>query len=535
MIGITIKSFRHLYRMCTAHLTPLFIDFQGNRNEICYAVRSKDEHGSKLMIFNSVLNLSNRMNINADEIPKEASRLKRIIIVRKNDEALEREYAKYISEMILLPTSFNEDYNNFIRENKKGLSKIMRDYTIDDLSGTLQEIYMRSNGSKNFFLWAVKLFFTCGGRMVLIKNILLWNDLYNQLTNKLAKGSITAYTTMTAIDGLLKELEILRKTKRIADTINCFNTAQKKLLKSHDFSKEEKEALSKFSKLSERKKINFIKKVSSIDDYDELMRQMKHLCSIHFDWSKKSFDDYLANVEGLNYKKIYEKGDVVLVEVFDYNTIKQLAKTTNWCISKNKTYWNNYIENAANDARQYLIFDFSKREDDRYSIIGFTAAYNKGITNAHDFINTSILGKQEFIGHGINSYISKFLYRNSIDTILENYGIGRHLIGGYDKPLYKWDRESVMSYLYECVNQENVDVIMSEGSKLVLSVKDRNINYFLGDAYYDNIASKFWEYQHILFLDFAIDEHNPNKLQYGIISRDENGEDKCVIFNNELL
>ena len=79
----------------------------------------------------------------------------------------------------------------------------------------------------------------------------------------------------------------------------------------------------------------------------------------------------------------------MVLKVFDFETIKQLAKTTNWCISKNKSYWNNYVS-PENNTSQYVLFDFSKKEDDKHSIIGFTVMHNKGITNAHDFTNNNL-------------------------------------------------------------------------------------------------------------------------------------------------
>ena len=79
-------------------------------------------------------------------------------------------------------------------------------------------------------------------------------------TKNLRKNTITAYTSNDDIMSLSEELLILRREKRINDVINMFNTAQKRILraKAAEFSDKDKETLSKFYRLSETKKSNFI-------------------------------------------------------------------------------------------------------------------------------------------------------------------------------------------------------------------------------------------------------------------------------------
>ena len=244
--------------------------------------------------------------------------------------------------------------------------------------------------------------------------------------------------------------------------------------------------------------------------------------------------DFVKNVEGINYEVVYENDFVVLVKVTDYETIKQLGKTTNWCISKNKTYWNNYIEHNHGKATQYMIFDFSKLEDDKLSIVGFTTTYNKGITSAHNFVNDSLMnGGNNMNTLMLKSYLARFDGSNSIYKILQNCGIDITLVAHYDKPQYKWSYEDLMSYLYECVDKNNVDVIKYDGDKLVLSVRDENIKYFLGDAYMDNISSDDYEEQHIIFADFSMSQYDPNKLIFGIIYSNGSEEDYCSNVYNE--
>ena len=544
MIGTSIRGIRHLWRIADTSLTPILVKFREYGYNQCWVIRTKKEghFGDSVVIFNNCLKNSFSYGISTylgdDELKQYAQKVgyfqRTYTLVKEN---LRDSTNDMFEEIIMLPTTFEEDYSAFLKGNTKLLHALHDKYRFDENDIRTKRLYIYSDGSKNFFQWAMNAYYGIGMTMTTIKSILQWNDLYGQLSKNLVKGTITAYTTKSAIEALMAEMALLRKNKRMMDAINSFNTVQKKILKNNELSESDKETLSKFSKLSEVKRINFIKKVSSIDDFNELMRQMRHVCSVHFDWNKESLNDFLENVEGLNYKKVYENDNIVLVEVFDYDTIKQLGKATNWCISKNKSYWNNYVEHDKKNTHQYLIFDFSRREDDKLSIVGFTVKYNKGITNAHDFVNNNLMENNGRVHITLlNSYISKFVTSNNIYSILANDGIDINLVSNYDEPLYKWDKESVINYLYECVNQENTDILMSKGDKIAISVKDENVRYFFGDTYHDNISDENWGKQHIIFMDFSKSKYDINKLQFAIIQNNGMDEDYCEgIYNEHAL
>ena len=52
---------------------------------------------------------------------------------------------------------------------------------------------------------------------------LRWNENYQQMVKNLKKGTITAYTDIESMDEMLKEMSILRRSKRVADVINMFS------------------------------------------------------------------------------------------------------------------------------------------------------------------------------------------------------------------------------------------------------------------------------------------------------------------------
>lgn len=542
MIGTNIRGIRHLWRVSDCSLRKVLVRCGEHGFDICEVIKTKPDSkiGERMYIFNSYYNQTNYCISTLSSLSTEMHDMlsevthSRTLEVAKSCDGF-RGYDGLFSEITLLPNSFDKDYASFLKENNKMVKNLTEKYCVNTNDIRVKRIYIYTDGSKYFFQWAMDLYFKAGCSMRTILNILTWNEHYKQLTKKLSKGTITAYTSQESVNDLMEELAILRNDKRVNDAINLFNTAQKKLLKANEQSKTDKNTLARFSKLSDTKKNNFIRKVSTIDDYQELMRQMRHVTSVHFDWSKESFMDFIKNVDGINYEVVYENDFVVLVKVADYETIKQLGKTTNWCISKNKSYWNSYIEHNHGKATQYMIFDFSKLEDDKLSIVGFTTTYNKGITSAHNFINDNLMND----GNNMNalmlkSYLARFDNSNSIYKVLQNCGIDITLVAHYDKPQYKWSYEDLMSYLYECVDKNNVDIIKYDGDRLVLSVRDENIKYFLGDAYMDNISSDDYEEQHIIFADFTMSQYDPNKLIFGIIySGGGSEEDYCSYMYNE--
>ena len=115
---------------------------------------------------------------------------------------------------------------------------------------------------------------------------------------------------------------------------------------------------------------------------------MKTLVKIQYEWNKESFMKFLTNNEDFKYNIIHDKDNIVLLLVNDFETIKHIAKTTNWCISKNMQYWKNYMTSTLN--KQYVMYNFGLKEDDEYSIVGFTVSDNNRITHAHSFTNISL-------------------------------------------------------------------------------------------------------------------------------------------------
>lgn len=557
MIGTQIRGFRHLKRTAsTDSLQTAFINFKEYGLQECKVINAvnDDKYNGTLHVFNQVINCHNWHG--TDEVVRyymekyvkddDTFRMNRVLDLPTDNYDHVRAYNDLVWSIYLMPIDFEEKYQKFLKDNAKLIKELKNKFCIDFQANALAKFFFAlSEGSKNFFQWAVNAYYRQNIRLDDIMSIFTWNECYGQLVKQLSRGTITAYNTKERIDELKVEMQSLRKQKRIADTMNAFNTVQKKMLKGATLSDKDNEALNKFAKLSDAKQLNFIKKVSSVDNLGELLRQLRFATSVHFDWNKDAFMDYIKNVEGIDCKVVFEKDNVVLLQVADYETIKRLAKTTNWCISKNKSYWNSYVE-GRHAATQYIIFDFNKNEDDNLSIVGFTVIRNKGITNAHDFVNNDLTKNGNVVPRTIKSYISKYIASNNIYTILGIDGIDVSMFVKYDKQPYEWNKEAMLKRLYECVNKENVHVLCDNADgKMALMVTDSHIGYFFGEAYLDNISDCEWDEKHIIFFDFKKNKYDSSKIVFSIVEsgttdsasylRNEHMHDTLESFDSKLI
>lgn len=544
MIGKNIRGFRHLTRIAED------LDYTNvvlKHTEYGYVVGKMipvtlRQNGQYLFYFNNKYgSAATKMVEELDFLPihtqemlrSAASQYERLSFYEKM--GIQEYFEKMVREIIVLPNNFDESFSRFIKENNKMLRQLEHNYGIEQHSSQLALLYILSSGSKNFVQWGAHALGNSAASILTFKKIMQWNDNFSQLVKKLSKGSITAYNTKDDIQLLLEEMRALTRDKRVKDTINSFNTIQKKVLRENDKTDADITALATFARLSKMKQNNFIRKVSSVTDYNELIKQIRFVTNTHFEWNKESFMAYLNNVENLHYSLIYEKDDVVLVEVKDFDTVKRLAKMTNWCISKNKSYWNQYMETNNGHKAQYILFNFAKKEDDKYSIVGFTSRDNKGITHAHDYVNNNIMPYAKNTIHSqLNSYLlEQGAKKSTIFSLLDACQIDVSLVVKFDAPKYLWNPHDTLDYLYSIVPQNQVTILCNQNNKIAVSLTDSNITQFFGDVYKENISEDWAEMQHILFFDFNLKPYDPNKVQFAIINYHYESEDECIGLYNE--
>ena len=534
MIGIKTRGLGHFKRNVPFN-TPLYF-FLGHHNSMIDGEVLKVDVKNKeyLIFFNKRRNHDDsylekiKKSIKdkdlLDIIEGLENKYNHFIIIHVFDNYEEEIWGSYYTPSYLMPTNFEEEYRIFCENNKKLLSSLFSNY-ISSSAGFCKLFYALSNGSPNVFLWGLNNFYK-SVPYELIAEILYWFDNYSQFNGKLKKGSITAYNGIGNILKLRDELFVLRQEKRISSVFNMFNTQQKKLLKSIELNTQEKQMLSHFETLSKEKQINFIRKVSTMETKEDIFHQMALLTKVHFNWDRNSFMEFITNIEGLSFDIVYDANNLVILHINDYDTIKYVTRTTNWCISKNKRYWNDYINKGEKcNNKQYVLFDFNQKEDSELSIVGFTTRNDNDIIFAHSFTNSNLM-KNSFNHNRIRSLREK-IGNNNIVNILSNLSIPLDkFMMCYPSP-YEWKRENVMNILKK-VDDDHYDIIYDNDNVLLFTMTSPNdILQIIGYAQYSKMLdmSRFNPIQkkHFFICDF--NKTTDDKLLWGFVHcENEEGE-----------
>lgn len=406
-----------------------------------------------------------------------------------------------IRSLIALPETFAEDYEKFISSNKKLFTSLPCSPLEDNCC---KYVYLFSSSSPAITAWAMRNYRkTCGSP--LIPRILQWYEANKSMASKLSRGNITAYNRLGDLLILENEIAILTAEKRIKGVVNMFNTAQKKLLNAVSFTNAEKGTLLRFNALSMPKKSNFIRKMSSVDDASVIMHHMALLCAEHFQWNKASLIEFIDNAPNIDCDIVVDKGDILLVKVNTYDTVKHLTRATNWCITKNKKYWNQYING---DNAQYILFNFALPEDDDMSIVGFTVQWTGEITAAHSFTNSNLKKPDT-----PSMLVPFFVDEMSIQGVLARNGITKsdYFKRSTDYP-YGWNKESYIEKLNKIANKQ-YHILFMEEDKLVyetssVAIREMFLETPERDYVFDDwsICLKTPTQKLIIFVDFSAKE-----------------------------
>lgn len=540
MIGKNIRSLRHLWRLSDdSFRMALMKSKREGTYFLCEVFRGKLTIGREteelMVVLNNVMRWADPYGTSnifsaLSEGYDHPINFQKAVVVRHSEIHGRHPFMDAVSSIILLPKDYSMQYEQFKKNAKKIFSTLITKYCCDANESKLHAIYCYSNGSKNLFGWAAQACYQNYFSVDAIKQILWWQETFPQMIKLLSKGTITAYTSQSQIMDLFGEIRALQKQKRITDAINSFNTKQRKMLQSYALSPKDKDALSRFANLSATKKQNFITKTSSMDSVSEILGMMRSLTSIIFDWNIDSFRQYLKETEELDYNVVQDKNNMMVLEVKDYETIKRIAKTTNWCISKNKTYWMQYTSGAGGYPKQYVIFDFNKEEDDALSIIGFTIGKQRNITAAHNFNNSNLLDDSaRNVPSTLHSYLRRFISGN-IYSILHNNGIDIGKLCAPTTQPYDWEKESALSYFHKCVGVDNSYVLKDDGPKVAIEVTDGDLRSFAPLFYEVNPHDGYYKY--ILFFDFGKNAYDPSRIMIAMITDGEYNEEYCVIFTD---
>lgn len=268
------------------------------------------------------------------------------------------------------------------------------------------------------------------------------------LSQFLQKKTLTAYKTEDDIINLINEIKSIKINKKSLSIIKQFNTQQRVLLSNVSFTKEQSLLLFKFDILDKDLKINFIKKVSNVDDVKVFFELLALFTKDSYLWDYDDFTNYINNKDklGLNFDIVYsnKQKKIYILKVYDYNTMRELGAQTSWCISKYDSSWEEYCNNGNN---QYIFYDFKQKENHKKSMFGFTLnEWNNFILHAHNFNN----GKSILYYRDKDMPFTCETFYDFEDVLNENGVILNEIFNIQNKFNFEWNYNSMMSYLKEC-------------------------------------------------------------------------------------
>ena len=132
------------------------------------------------------------------------------------------------------------------------------------------------------------------------------------------------------------------------------------------------------------------------------------------------------SVDSIKYKPeelVYKDSITLILYISDYDRSCDLG-SKHWCISTSESMWNRYTKNFK---KQYFIYDFSKSQSDKKSMIGVTIDTSGSISACH-YKDDSEGDKKEILneyGQYLNPYSKEYIKKHiNIDNIkdVSKYG-----------------------------------------------------------------------------------------------------------------
>ena len=380
--------------------------------------------------------------------------------------------------------------------NKKQMQPLIDKYAINPETNKLfTDVCEMFDGQPNYQIWAVKMVFSKSLSIEQLETIHEWVGKNQTLVKSLEKQNIVSYSSKNAISQLFKEMEGLDNLSIIKNTINHFNTDQRKMLTSSLLPKEYTalegynnanikkwaDIFRKFNRLPLDRKNKFYSNCSKLRDLNDLQSAIKSCLETTYEWNKEDLLAYVANVT-TDCEVILDNGNFVIVHVPSFKSSKLLCGNgrTKWCITREESYFSQYVTGQSN-RDQYFLFDFSRKESDAFAHIGFTMENGRGFYCAQTCNNNSMMGGYTQNGETMN-----------INQALEKAGCKMSLFLCLNALTnYKWELESILKLVknkpndfavaYEKDGRLIINVLNSQAVKTLISHSLINLGNFMVD------------------------------------------------------
>ena len=402
--------------------------------------------------------------------------------------------------------------------NKKQMQPLIDKYAINPETNKLFiSVCEMFDNQPNYQIWAVKLIFSQTITIEQLETIHDWVGKNQSMVKMLSKQNIVSYSTKDSITKLFNEMEGLDNLSLVKNTINHFNTEQRKMLTDSLLSKEFTalegysnknikkwaEIFKKFNRLPFDRKNKFFSNCSRLKNLDSLLSAIETSINESYKWNKEDFLAFLAN-NAPDCEVVHDKDSYVIVHVPSFKSSKLLCGDgrTSWCITQEDRYWRQYVtEDRSKD--QYFMFDFSRRESDAFAHIGFT------MSNGREFYCAQTCNNQD-----MRSGYTQGSEKLNINEALEKAGASMNIFLRLN-PLtaYTWDFESIVKFIKSHTN--DYAIAFEKEGRLIINVL--------------NIQGAKTLYAHTLINNNGIAIDNNNKMYVFIDTNLKYNDEKSLL------
>lgn len=418
--------------------------------------------------------------------------------------------------------------------NKKQMQPLIGKYGINPETNKLFiKVCEMFDGQSNYQIWAVRMIFSQSMTFEELQVIHDWITKNGNMISKLEKKNIVSYSNKSGIAQLFKEIEGIDRITFIKNIISRFNTAQKKILTESILGKEFTpieaynddnikkwyDVFKSFNKKPMGIKNKFYSTCSALKSADSLHQAILDCLSESYDW-KEGKDDLLAYMEHntKDCEVVFNEGPCVIVQVPSFDSSHKLCGNgrTGWCISREESFFKQYVTNKSNRS-QYFLFDFSRKETDAFAHIGFTVEGGNGIVEAQTCHN-----------YGMLTPFTQGDERLSIYNVFDKFGIKMSTFMRLPKDMgFKWNITSILDMVKKA--PESYAVAYDGNGRLIVNFLNTQAfkNFiqktFIKSSDFSNIDNNNKIY---LFMDFNLPINNDKSLvamqyrkdSYGVLS-----------------
>lgn len=370
--------------------------------------------------------------------------------------------------------------------NKKQMQPLIDKYAINPETNKLfASVCEMFDGQPNYQIWAVKMVFSKSLDMDQLEAIHEWVTKNQTLVKSLEKQNIVSYSTKNAISQLFNEMNGLDNLSVIKDTISRFNTDQRKMLTSSLLPREYTalegysnsnikkwaDIFRKFNRLPFDRKNKFFSNCSKLRDLNNLQSAIVTCLETTYEWNKEDLLAYVANVT-TDCEVVLNNGNFVIVHVPSFKSSKLLCGNgrTKWCITREESYFRQYVTDQSN-RDQYFLFDFGRKESDAFAHIGFTMENGRGFYCAQTCNNCSMVGGYTQNGETL-----------TINQALERAGCKMSLFLRLNALVnYKWELDSIVNLIKSKPNDFAI-AFEKEGRMIINVLNTQAVKTLIGHS-----------------------------------------------------